>query len=353
MASGGFDVIIGNPPYLEYSRVKDYAVRNYETARCSNLYVYTVERSLGLLRSDGRMGMIIPISVACSGAMDPLRSLYKRSGRHFWGSHYANRPGQLFSGAQNRLTIALSGEVADEPETYSTRYHRWDARNGERDNLFPTLQYQTVGPELSLHGSVIPKVGSVEGRVVLTKLRTSKTVAAFTSRMGTHKVYWVRVPGYFCLFMLTPPMARPEKGGEPRVRGEVFDVRFDTEQRRDVVHAILNSNIFYYFFCVYTDTRHINRSDVADFPLDLDSIPEATQSKLRAASAALDDCFRANMVQRRKSGLLIDSIDAKPCKPEIDAIDRILAAHYGLTQRELDFVINYDIKYRVGVESAG
>jgi len=31
-----------------------------------------------------------------------------------------------------------------------------------------------------------------------------------------------------------------------------------------------------------------------------------------------------------------------------DEIDRVLAAHYGFTDEELDFIINYDIKYRMG-----
>ena len=39
-------------------------------------------------------------------------------------------------------------------------------------------------------------------------------------------------------------------------------------------------------------------------------------------------------------------------KPIIDEIDRVLAKHYGFTDEELDFVINYDIKYRMGL-SAG
>jgi hypothetical protein len=32
----------------------------------------------------------------------------------------------------------------------------------------------------------------------------------------------------------------------------------------------------------------------------------------------------------------------------IDKIDKVLAKHYGFTEEELDFVINYDIKYRMG-----
>jgi hypothetical protein len=33
--------------------------------------------------------------------------------------------------------------------------------------------------------------------------------------------------------------------------------------------------------------------------------------------------------------------------------DRVLAQHYGFTAEELDFIINYDIKYRMGRDSGG
>ncbi len=38
----------------------------------------------------------------------------------------------------------------------------------------------------------------------------------------------------------------------------------------------------------------------------------------------------------------------RPSKPIIDKIDCVLAKHYGLTDEELDFIVNYDIKYRMG-----
>ena len=37
-------------------------------------------------------------------------------------------------------------------------------------------------------------------------------------------------------------------------------------------------------------------------------------------------------------------------KPVTDDIDRVFAKHYGFTQEEIDFVVNYDIKYRVGAQ---
>ena len=41
-------------------------------------------------------------------------------------------------------------------------------------------------------------------------------------------------------------------------------------------------------------------------------------------------------------------MDYTACKPIIDEIDRVLARHYGFTAEEIDFIVNYDIKYRMG-----
>ncbi|MCC6936695.1 MAG: hypothetical protein IT226_00600 [Flavobacteriales bacterium] len=48
--------------------------------------------------------------------------------------------------------------------------------------------------------------------------------------------------------------------------------------------------------------------------------------------------------------LTVQCIFPKYAKPLLDEIDALLAAHYGLSAEELDFVINYDIKYRMGDE---
>ena len=45
------------------------------------------------------------------------------------------------------------------------------------------------------------------------------------------------------------------------------------------------------------------------------------------------------------------SFKIQKSKPIIEEIDRLLATHYGLTQEELEFIINYDIKYRMGLEA--
>ena len=43
------------------------------------------------------------------------------------------------------------------------------------------------------------------------------------------------------------------------------------------------------------------------------------------------------------------SFKIQKSKPIIDQIDKALAPHYGLSEEELDFIINYDIKWRMGL----
>ncbi|NUQ01949.1 MAG: hypothetical protein HUU35_19050, partial [Armatimonadetes bacterium] len=55
-----------------------------------------------------------------------------------------------------------------------------------------------------------------------------------------------------------------------------------------------------------------------------------------------------------RTGLIeYDEFYPRLCKPLADEIDRVLAAHYGFTDEELDFIINYDIKYRMGRDGGG
>lgn len=62
---GGFDVIIGNPPYVNLANIKDKGDRewlkdHYETAKNkSDLYSFFIERATKLLKDDGLLGFIV------------------------------------------------------------------------------------------------------------------------------------------------------------------------------------------------------------------------------------------------------------------------------------------------------
>ena len=53
--------------------------------------------------------------------------------------------------------------------------------------------------------------------------------------------------------------------------------------------------------------------------------------------------------QYKTTGKVVyDEFCPKQSKPIIDEIDKVLAQHYGFTDEVLDYIINYDIKYRMG-----
>ena len=128
MSNGGFDVVIGNPPYVEYSKVrKEYQVEGFATERCGNLYAMVIERSYDCLRRGGRFGMIVQLSYSCTDRMEPVQRLCLSQSGGLWLSHFDDRPAKLFDGLQHiRATVALSTKSANGTGgVYSTGYNRW------------------------------------------------------------------------------------------------------------------------------------------------------------------------------------------------------------------------------------
>src|SRR5205085_2710289 len=114
ITSGGFDVIIGNPPYISAAKVrKQYALKNYHTASCSDVYASVIERCKNLLKQDGRSGMIVALSLTFSGDFDALRSLLYKSYSSNWFSSFARIPAALFSSevrVRNTIHIGHKGK---------------------------------------------------------------------------------------------------------------------------------------------------------------------------------------------------------------------------------------------------
>ena len=48
---------------------------------------------------------------------------------------------------------------------------------------------------------------------------------------------------------------------------------------------------------------------------------------------------------------MYDEFYPRKSKAIIDQIDLVLTKHYGLSEEESDYIINYDIKYRSGKDS--
>jgi len=146
-------------------------------------------------------------------------------------------------------------------------------------------------------------------------------------------------------------MVRELKTSRQKPRGELYSDSFRSDQDLHTCLAVLNSTLFYWYVFAYSDCRHMNRRDVLNLPIDVERFGRDERLQLATLSKRLQQDLRNNMGTMFKSGLEIQTFDASKSKAIIDQIDAVLAKHYGFTDEELDFLINYDIKYRMGQES--
>jgi hypothetical protein len=118
----GFDLMIGNPPYVRIQTLKrtdskavTYYRENYEAARKGNydLYVVFVERGLELLdERQGQLGYILPHKFFNANYGEPLRRLVSHGKylRHI--VHFGDQ--QIFEGATNYVCLLFLSIIANE-----------------------------------------------------------------------------------------------------------------------------------------------------------------------------------------------------------------------------------------------
>lgn len=81
-SEGGFDVVIGNPPYIRQellSPFKPYLQENYQTYDgVADIYIYFYEKGLNLLKPEGILSYIVTNKWLRSGYGEPLRRFFSQ-----------------------------------------------------------------------------------------------------------------------------------------------------------------------------------------------------------------------------------------------------------------------------------
>ena len=208
-----------------------------------------------------------------------------------------------------------------------------------------------------LVAGTLPKVSDEIEPDISSKLAgQQKALASFFSKIGAHTIYYSRKVGYFLQVLDFEPKVLDGKGNR-RPPSEFKALRFTTEANAKLALCCMNSNLFYWFVTVFSDCRHVNKREVDAFPINLENLVNGDQAShlLKLAKRLMADLNR-NSVERKMrfkhDNLTVQCIVPKASKAIIDEIDRVLAKHFGFTEEELDFIINYDIKYRMGQDAA-
>lgn len=343
LKNGGFDVIIGNPPYVEYSKIKgEYQPAGLALTSTGNLYSICLERFINLVVQNGLVGVIVPISSVSTPRMKALMRFTTERFSIFYTSNFAVRPDKLFVGVDMNLSIFIGRKGnAAEKSVFSTQYNRW--YSDCRPNLFQMLSYGNSQYLETDDSAAIPKVSHcLELNITQRAMAYHSVKRSETRSANADTIYYHSGGRYF------------RKAIRKKLSNEYKELKLQ-KGWGDPLICLLSSSLYYLVWIVTSDTYHVTKGDIYSL-----TVPESLKNDPaipELANRLLADLWEQAEVRirNRADGTQQEEVNFKvgKSKPIIDEIDRVLARHYGFTDEELDFIINYDIKYRMGDDLAG
>lgn len=133
------------------------------------------------------------------------------------------------------------------------------------------------------------------------------------------------------------------------------ETHFSVARREHVnpIIGVLSSGLFWWWYTISSNLRDLNPADIQSFPVPAPAVDSADVRK--ASESYLQELSKNSTMlvreQRSTGRTETQSFKIQKCKPEIDEIDRLISPHYGLTDSELDFILSYDLKFRLGIDS--
>lgn len=277
----GFDVIIGNPPYIglkgKNRNQLGYKWIGYETDSCPDLYAICTERASTLLNDNGRFAMIVMHSLCYSNDFESLRSNLNEQFPTQWISSYSRASDSLFSGsAKVRNSIAISCKDVQHG-LHTTRCHRWLVSS--RPYLFSSIEYSKPPRVLLRCGDAAKWPFAGDGDVVDAFTTLAETCAPFASvsskghqffSLGVKKVAAVQTLG---AFVTEPPAVDPiSRRPVTTNSSQPSWFNFQDERSRDVALLCLAGRWGYLWWLMFGDEFHVTRSVLAALPCDIERL---------------------------------------------------------------------------------
>ena len=348
MDNGGFNVIIGNPPWKELSSVKKiYTLQNYITSTCGNLYGVCIERMQKLRSKNNWTSFIVQLPMVSSDRMSSVRKILRRNSSLLLTIPFDDRPGKLFEGIEHCrsvIFIANAGKTHTPYTLVTSKYQRWNTE--ARSHLFDTLDFIHVDDK-QLNLDIFPKYSTHIEYSVSSKLK-GQQISDFELPMNEHPIYVHRIVGYYVKAVDFIPYFWNEHEGLKK--SEDYKPFYFKEKFQKVLVAILNSSFFYWFWHTYGDGFHCGYKEVRALRLG-----NLTQSKELSILNNLGEELMLDLQKNAKRKVVYskntgrieyDEFTPRASLSIVDQIDTSLARHYNFTDCELDFIINYGIKYR-------
>jgi len=329
MKDGGFDVVIGNPPYVATRKISGYTVNGYETSACTDIYAWCLERVVDIASRKARTGMIVPLSLSFSGDFADLRELLYKRYKKNWFSHFARIPAALFAAdVRVRNTIHIGSLGGTDTTHLTTRLHRWFEI--ARPNLFSTLSYSGFNP--TLWRGRIPKLNTPALISAFEQLLRpgARTVESSLSRRATANQLNFKKTAYNWLSFTHEEAPCFDNRGKRVPQTKYGSVFFDNAEKRDLSFFLLNGKLEFAFWVAVGDDFDVTKWMFADLPIDISGIPANARIALLALLPEMKATVEEAVQYKLNAGKRVGNYNLAKCREITDRSDAILASAFGL-----------------------
>ncbi len=321
-----FDLIIGNPPYVEDRKSELKLTKKY-----GNIYANVLNNSSQLLNDNGVLGFIIPLSYVSTPRMRKIRDELFLDISEQYILSYADRPDCLFKSVHQKLCILIGKKRKSNKRVFTGNYQYWYKE--ERDVLFNRTM--VVKNNFALQ-DYIPKLGTSTDVEVYKKVCKTKDRKSLIHMLydGDNLVY-VNMRAAFWI----KAFRQYHSGAEYK------SFAFQTAEMADYFACIVNSSLFWWYWICISDCWHITNKELQGFMV--------------SNIAGADYKMATNLITKLENKLEETKLYVgtkqteyeykhKSCIYEIHVIDDYINKLYGLTDSESLYIKNFAYKYRVG-----
>jgi predicted RNA methylase len=344
----GFDIVIGNPPYgAGFSeKEKRYFLQNYESAKTikgkqkgsTDTFALFIEKGHCLCILNGNVHLIVPIAITSSDSMTSIHALLEKTCSIIRISSYAVRPQPIFQNAVVNTSILFFKKDYKECEhIFTTKMYRKNDRFNLQ-YLLDNLEFIDA-KNFKLNGRY-PKISLDIEKQILEKVFSLPTrIHSLVKKSGKPIFYRTTGGRYFKVITNYSTGSTKEK-----------TVCFD-EKMVNVLGAVLSSNLYFWFYQIFSNNLDLKSYEIESFPVPLERISENTSKAIELAySLYLTDIEKYANIRNTEKYANINSFKEykiRKSKHLVDCIDDLICPLYGLTKLETEFIKNYEIEFRV------
>ncbi len=347
----GFDAVVGNPPYgvKLKSFTLDYLKLHYKSTETipkvqkgsTNTFALFIERGFNLVKKDGFVHFIVPISFTCSDSMAALHNLLENNCEYIKVSSYAVRPLPIFDKAVvNTSMVEVKKTFTKCEHIYSTKMYR-KSKGVNFNKLLRRLEFVDVIKYKQR--TRIPKISlPIEVSILEKLLATETKISDLVTSKGANIYYRAAGGRYFKVITNYSTGSSTEKF-------LIFN-----ENIANSIGAILSSNLFFWYYQVFSDNLSIKLSDLLNFPIPKNKLTSKIISNLeKIYQEYLIDIEKNAITHQTKKYAHITSFKEYKIvlsKLLIDKIDDVIGVCYGFSEAEIEFIKNYELKFRLQLE---